>query len=201
MHRVIHLAIVSIICVVVLFSAGVPCAVAEQPAPEMQRLSSLIIGDYTVVETHHARPGRAEWTAIGTASYRPGPDAMSIVEDYRSNGPQGAFAAVAIVWWDAGASAFRHFECESGDPCALIDDRGAWDGQAIVFTRQFERQGRKIVYEERYDFADAKGIAITADFSIDGGPKTRSMTIAYVRTAGPNSSPATPPVATPSSRR
>lgn len=201
MHRLIHLANVPVISVVVLLSAGVPSARAEQPAPEMQRLSSLILGDYTVVETHHARPGRAEWTATGTASYRPGPDAMSIVEDYRSNGPQGAFAAVAVLWWDTGASAFRHFECESGDPCALIDDRGAWDGQAVVFTRHFERQGRKIVYEERYDFADAKGIVITADFSIDGGPKTRSMTITYVRSPGQNPSPAAPPVATPSSRR
>lgn len=30
----------------------------RRPAPEMQRLSKALVGDYDVVETHHARPGR-----------------------------------------------------------------------------------------------------------------------------------------------
>lgn len=158
-------------------------APAPAPSPEMQRLSRLIAGDFTVVEKHHARPGSAEWLARGTASYVPGPDGCSIVEDYRSNGPRGAFRAVAVLWWDPQAAAFRHFECESGEPCAVVEDKGVWQGQAVVFTRSIERQGKKIALEERYDFAREGQLIVTASYSVDGGPPVTGMTITYTRTS------------------
>ena len=151
------------------------------PSPEMQRLSNFIVGTFDVVEKHHGRPGAMEWEATGTASYRPGPDRLSVIEDYRSTGPQGAFSAVAVLWWDPEARVFRHFECESGDPCGVVDDKGAWDGEAIVFTRQMERQGRKIVLEERYDFSTPDTIVITSRASVDGAPPMTGMTITYTR--------------------
>ncbi len=151
------------------------------PPPEMQRLSTLIVGTFDVVEKHHARPGTPEWQASGTATYRPGPDGLSVVEDYRSTGPQGTFTAVAVVWWDVEARAFRHFECESGEACGVVDDKGAWDGEAIVFVRQMERQGRKIALEERYDFSRADTIVITSRASINGAAPMTGMTITYTR--------------------
>ena len=155
---------------------------SPKPSPEMVRLSDLIAGEYTVVETHHPRPGGTEWTATGTASYRPGPDGLSVLERYDSRGPRGAFSAIAVLWWDAAASRFRHFECESGESCAVVEDTGAWDGEAIVFTRQIERQGRRIALEGAgTDFTHPSDIVITTDFSVEGGAKTRTMTIRYTR--------------------
>ena len=154
------------------------------PSPEMQRLSNLIVGTFDVVEKHHGRPGAAEWQATGTANYRPGPDGLSVIEDYRSTGRHGAFSAVAVLWWDPEARAFRHFECESGDPCGVVDDKGAWDGEAIVFTRQMDRQGRKIVLEDRYDFSRPGTIVITSRASVDGAPPMTGMTITYTRVNG-----------------
>ncbi len=174
-------------CVALTFLLAVPVR-AERPSPapqpEMLRLSTLILGTFEVLEKHHGRPGAAEWQAAGTATYRPGPDGLSVVEDYRSSGPRGPFAAVAVLWWDAEARAFRHFECESGDPCGLVDDKGAWDGDAIVFTRQMERQGRKILLEERYDFSMPNMIVITSRASVDGAPPMTGMTITYTRVNG-----------------
>jgi hypothetical protein len=173
-------------CVSLAVLLAVPVR-AQRPAPvaspEMQRLSNLIVGTFDVVEKHHARPGgaEAEWQATGTATYRPGPDGLSVVEDYRSTGRQGAFSAVAVLWWDPETRAFRHFECESGDPCGVVDDKGAWDGEAIVFTRQMDRQGRRIVLEERYDFSRPDTIVITSRASVDGGPPMTGMTITYTR--------------------
>lgn len=151
------------------------------PSPEMRRLSNLIVGTFDVVERHHGRPNAAEWQAAGTASYRPGPDGLSVVEDYRSTGPRGAFSAIAVLWWDPEARAFRHFECESGDPCGMVDDKGAWDGEAIVFTRNMDRQGRRIVLEERYDFSRPDTIVITSRASVDGAPPMTGMTITYTK--------------------
>ncbi len=178
----IAVGVVSCVAIVILLAAPVR---AQQPAPvpspEMQRLSNLIVGTFDVVEKHHGRPGAPEWQATGTASYRPGPDGLSVVEDYRSTGPRGSFSAVAVLWWDAEARAFRHFECESGEPCGVVDDKGAWDGEAIVFTRQMDRQGRKIVLEERYDFSRPDTIVITSRASVDGAPPMTGMTITYTR--------------------
>jgi hypothetical protein len=158
---------------------------AQRPAPvaspEMKRLSTLIVGTFDVRERHHARPGAAEWQAEGVATYRLGPDGLSVVEDYRSSGSRGAFAAVAVLWWDSEASAFRHFECESGDPCELVDDRGVWDGDTLVFRRTLERQGRTVAREERYDFSTPNTIVITSRASVDGAPPMTGMTITYTK--------------------
>ncbi len=188
MLRMSHLPVVAGLSVVLTFMMSSPARGQQRtpptPSPEMQRLSKVIVGTFKVVETHHARPGAPEWAARGTATYTPGPDGLSVVEDYRSTGPQGPFSAVAVLWWDAEAGAFRHFECESGEPCSIVDDRGAWDGQAIVFARHMERQGRKIRLEERYDFSDSDAVVITASFSVDGGQPTKAMTITYTRVKG-----------------
>ncbi len=184
MLRGIKVAVAAVPCLAVAVVLVAPVR-AQQPAPapspEMRRLSYLIVGTFDVVEKHHGRPGASEWQATGTASYRPGPDGLSVVEDYRSTGPRGAFSAVAVLWWDPEACAFRHFECESGEPCGVVDDKGAWDGEAIVFTRQMDRQGRKIVLEERYDFSKPDTIVITSRASIDGAPPMTGMTITYTR--------------------
>lgn len=170
-----------------VLALGTPCITPAQPsnpiAPsaEMQRLAASIVGEYTVIETHHPRPGGTEWTATGTASYEMGPDRLSVLERYNSQGPRGAFSAIAAIWWDTAAGRFRHFECESGEECGVVDDSGVWDGQAIVFTRQIEHQGRRIALEERYDFTRPSEIVISTEFSVEGGPKTRTMTITYRR--------------------
>ena len=154
------------------------------PSPEMQQLTKLIVGTYTVVERHHARPGRAEWVAQGTATYTLGPDGKSVLERYASDGPRGKFSAIAVIWWDAKAGAFKHLECETGESCGVVDDAGKWEGSAMVFRRQLEYQGRKVQAEDRYDFARPGSIEITSRFSMDGGPLTTSMTITYGRLPG-----------------
>jgi len=157
---------------------------ARGPSPEMQQLAKLIVGTYTIVERHHARPGGAEWVAHGTATYTPGPDGKSVLEQYASDGPRGKFSAIAVIWWDPKAGVFKHLECETGEPCGVVDDAGKWEGSAVVFRRQLEYQGRKVQAEDRYDFARPDAIEITSRFSIDGGPLTTSMTITYTRVAG-----------------
>ena len=151
------------------------------PSPEMQRLSNAIVGSYTVVETHHARPGAGEWTARGTASYASGPDGQSVVEHYQTSGPHGAFSAVAVLWWEAESGAYRHFQCESREPCGVTDNRGTWEGRALAFVRHVERQGRAIRFEERFDFSEPDKVLVTANFSVNGGESTRAMTIVYTR--------------------
>ncbi len=154
------------------------------PTPEMQQLAKAIVGTYRIVERHHARPGGAEWVAQGTATYTLGPDGKSVLEQYSSDGPRGKFSAIAVIWWDAKAGAFKHLECESGESCAVVDDAGKWEGSAVVFRRQLEDQGRKVQAQECYDFVRPDSIEITSRFSIDGGPLTTSMTITYTRQTG-----------------
>ncbi len=151
------------------------------PSPEMQQLAKQIVGTYKIVERHHARGTRAEWVAEGTASYAAGPDGMSVLEQYKSTGPQGPFSAIAVIWWDDKAAGFKHLECETGEACGVVDDVGKWEGSAVVFRRNVEYQGRKVQAEDRYDFAQPGSIVITSRFAIDGGPQTTAMTITYTR--------------------
>ncbi len=175
---------VSILAAVSLLSGS---AVAQAPpetpgpSPEMQQLAKAIVGSYKAIEHHHARPGGAEWVARGTATYTLGPDGKSVFEQYSSEGPRGRFSAIAVIWWDVKAGAFRHLECETGEECGVVEDAGKWEGSAVVFRRQLEYQGRKVRAEDRYDFARPGSIEFTSRFSIDGGPQTLSMTITYAR--------------------
>ncbi len=174
----------TVLALVSLLSAPVAAQAPPEPrgpSPEMQQLVKLIVGKYKVVERHHARPGRAEWVTEGTASYAPGPDRMSVFEQYNSAGPQGPFSAIAIIWWDEKAAAFKHLECETGEPCGVVDDVGRWEGSAVVFRRNLEYQGRKVQAEDRYDFAQPGAIVITSRFAMDGGPQATAMTITYTR--------------------
>ena len=106
------------------------------PPPEMQRLADRLVGNYTLTETHHARPGSPEWSISGTASYRSGPDGMSVIEEYQSDNPKGPFTAIAVLWWDDSRGVFKHFECETGEPCGVVDDTGRWDGDSVIFARE-----------------------------------------------------------------
>src|SRR5512143_3582029 len=103
MLRGIKVAVAAAPCVAIAVALAAPVRAqrpSPTPSPEMQRLSNLIVGTFDIVEKHHARPGAAEWQASGVATYRLGPDGLSVVEDYRSRGPQGEFSAVAVLWWD-----------------------------------------------------------------------------------------------------
>ncbi len=162
--------------------SGPQAAAPAGPAPEMQRLTKALVGDYDVIETHHAHPGAPEWSITGSARYRPGPDAVSVVEEYESNNPRGPFSAIAVLWWDAELAVFKHFECETGEPCGIVPDTGRWDGDSVVFTREAERNGKKLRTEARYDLgrAPAQATYRTRVF-IDGGGPITTMTITYTR--------------------
>ena len=167
---------------VVVGAAGQQTAQRPKPSAEMERLTKALAGEYTVVERHHARPGAAEWSITGTARYRPGPDGLSVVEEYESNNPRGPFTAIAVLWWDAALGGFKHFECETGEPCHVLDDAGRWDGDSLVFTREMERQGKKYRLETRYDLGKAPAEATyTTRVSVDGAQPITTMTISYVR--------------------
>ncbi|HSK09065.1 MAG TPA: hypothetical protein VK911_05790 [Vicinamibacterales bacterium] len=163
-----------------------PAPPRPAPTPEMERLSKLIVGDYAVRETHHARPGRPEWSIEGTASYRPGPDGLSVVEEYRSNNPHGPFSAIAVMWWDVERGAFRHFECETGQACDIPDELGSWEGEAVVFRRTLERQGRKIALETRFDFGQPSApLVYSVRYSLDGAAPVTNLTIRHEKIANP----------------
>ena len=105
------------VLIAVAITAVSPLPQPTRSAPEMQRFLKGLVDEYTLTETHHARTGNPEWSISGTASYRPGPDGMSVSEQYQSNNPNGPFTAIAVLWWDASLGAFKHFECETGEPC------------------------------------------------------------------------------------
>lgn len=182
MTGLLHLLLAWTAVTALATGSGQQAPAPAQPSLEMQRLSRALVGDYHVVETHHARPGAAEWSITGTARYRPGPDGFSVVEEYQSNNPRGPFTAIAVLWWDADLRAFKHFECETGEPCGIVPDTGRWDGDSVVFTREAERNGRKLRLEARYDLGKAPAEATyTTRVFIDGGAPITTMTITYAR--------------------
>ena len=148
----------------------------------VERLADRLVGNYTLTETHHARPGSPEWSISGTASYRSGPDGMSVIEEYQSDNPKGPFTAIAVLWWDDSRGVFKHFECETGEPCGVVDDTGRWDGDSVIFAREIERQGRKYRLEARYDLSNApRALIYTTVVTPAAGSPMTTMTITYRR--------------------
>jgi hypothetical protein len=91
-----------------------------------------------------------------------------------------------VIWWDGERGAFRHFECETGQPCDIPDELGSWEGEAVVFRRTVERHGRKFNLETRFDFSQPSApLVYSVRYSLDGAPAVTKLTITHEKVGNP----------------
>ncbi len=120
------------------------------PAPEMQKAIAAFAGKW-IVEEDYPESGGPAGKGHGTEEWRAGPGNFSLTYEYASQTPQGRVAALAVLWWDARSKTFRELWCPGAGAaagCTLSAAIIRWDGNDLVFTESFMRDGKRVASRE-----------------------------------------------------
>lgn len=153
-----------------------------KPGPEMQKLSKMLVGNWTVHESHEAGEMMPAGSSTGTATYKLGPGGFSVVEDFSTSGSLGKFKGTGTFWWDPKQQVYRGVWCDSMTPTCDPGSTAKWEGEKLIAKGESEMpDGSKTYMREEY--TDITPSSFT--FIMYGGPNAESlkkfMTIKYTR--------------------
>ncbi len=122
-----------------------------QPSDEMQRLTKVLAGRWSIRQTFEPRVGMPEGSVgQGTEVWRSGPGARSLIEEIQTKVGDREFSGFGVIWWDIQAQGYRVIWCGSANPrgCVVMSRLASWENAQFVIGDEFEREGRNVVYRE-----------------------------------------------------
>jgi len=155
-----------------------------KPSPEMQKLSKMAVGTWSIAEKQEPSPwapGGA--TGKGIAVFKNGPGGLSLVQDYRSSSKMGGFAGLGVRWWDAQAGGFKEIWCDSMSPtgCTVSKGIAKWDGNNLVGTDEMDMMGQKVAVKEVWTDITPDSFTFRMEGGPPGGEMKPMVTIKYTR--------------------
>jgi uncharacterized protein DUF1579 len=165
-----------------------------KPAPEMEKLSKLLVGNWTTEEKFEASDFMTAGTGKGSESTRLGPGGLSLVSDYQSKNVMGEVHGHGMIWWDPKEQVFRNLWCDNIAPSGCeLSGPGKWEGDNLVFHDETEMLGRKIVMKVTLTDLKPDSHTFTVDVAGDNGEMQRSMIFRYTRKPAAAAKPASKP--------
>ncbi len=165
---------------------GMPMAV--QPAAEMQKLIKMFAGNWTAAEKHEAMAGMPAGSSTGTATFRPGPGRLSLVQHFSAKSEMGSFSGMGIFSWDPKLQAYNAYWCDSMTPSGCQSGgTGKWEGDNLVFNYEWDMGGTKVNMRDTY--TEIKPESFVLNSEMDG---KAAMTIRYTKQAAAKAPEAKP---------
>jgi len=155
-----------------------------KPSPEMQKLSKMAVGTWSVAEKHEPSPWAPKGaTGKGIAVFKNGPGGLSLVQDYKSSSSMGGLAGHGVMWWDAQAGGFKGIWCDSMSPtgCAVNKGIAKWDGNNLVGSDEMDMMGQKVALKETWTDITPDSFTFKIEGGPPGGEMKLMMTIKYMR--------------------
>ncbi len=164
--------------------AAKPAAPAGRSS-ELQKYADMVLGTWTVQESHEGSEMMPAGISTGTAMFRNGPGGYSVVENMSLNGSMGKFTGMGVVWYDAKDQLYKGLWCDSQSPACDTSFSAKWEGDKLIATGSSEMPGGKMYMREEYTDISPNGFT----FTMYGGPDQNSlkkfMTMRYTRKSGP----------------
>jgi Protein of unknown function (DUF1579) len=157
-----------------------------KPSAEMQKLSKLLVGTWRTSEKMEPMPefGMPNGgTGTGSEVVKAGPGGFSVVVDYKSRGPMGAFAGHGVTFWDDKEQAYKSFWIDSMGSRGEITT-GKWEGNDLVFTGESEMQGKKYKTQQKFTEITPTSFTFKLASAEEGQPMKEGMTINYKKVGG-----------------
>ena len=152
-----------------------------KPAPEIERLGGMLYGRWDTEEKHEPSEMLPQGGAgKGLETVRPGPGGLSLISEYKSEGPMGIFSGVGITTWNPAEKAYHiHWTDNSGPGVFVLT--GKWEGKDLVFTASDMMAGKKIY--ARHAFTEITPTTFTYTIDTGSAPNQlkRNMTIKYTK--------------------
>lgn len=153
-----------------------------KPAPELERMAKMMLGTWTVNESHEASEMGPAGTSKGTSTFKRGPGGFSIVQTFNSMMEGQKFEGHGITWWDPKEQAYRGVWCDSMTPKCDASGTIKWEGEKLVGSMDTEMPDGKQM-RIREEFTDIKPNSFT--FNMYTGDESKpSMVLKYTRKAG-----------------
>jgi hypothetical protein len=132
-------------------SSGAIAPPSPQPNPEIKRLVEAFSGTWSItlkVEPNERLPKGGG--GKGEEVWRPGPGALSLIEDYHSTGDEGEISGLGVAWWDSNAQRYQVLWCDSSNPngCIVMNQGAKWEGGEMVAKHEWEKSGKKLAFKE-----------------------------------------------------
>lgn len=167
-------------------SGGAPVGTMTRNVAELQKYANMVMGSWTVQESHEASDMMPAGTSTGMAMFRNGPGGFSVIENMSMNGSMGKFTGMGIVWYDLKDQEYKGTWCDSMTPACDTSFSARWEGDKLVATGSSEMPDGKKTYM-REEYTDITPNSFT--FTMYGGPNENSlqkfMTMKYTRKSGP----------------
>ena len=164
--------------------ATAPANAMPQPSPEIQKLKWLV-GRWHVEEKYEPSsfvPKGGEGKGIETI--HEGPGKLSLLANYRSEGPMGAFEGHGIIVWLPQEKVYKYYWVDNLDPAGEVST-GKWEGKDLVFTYISDMMGKKTVTKEVYTDIAPDSYTFYFDMGPQGTTPKRVMTFKYTRSEAP----------------
>jgi hypothetical protein len=171
-----------------LATSQAPAPTARQPGQEMQRLTNMLAGRWSIRQTFEPRTGMPKGgVGQGTEVWRPGPGGLSLVEEFQARVGDREFSGLGLIWWEAHAEGYRVIWCGSANPrgCVIMSKLASWENDEFVVRDEFERDGRKVVYREVFSGFTPDSFTQTIYEGESGGELKRTLTIHAAKVARP----------------
>lgn len=153
-----------------------------KPSPELERLAKMMLGTWTVNESHEASEMGPAGASKGTSVIKRGPGGFSVVQTFTSSMAGQKFDGHGITWWDPKDQAYRGVWCDSMTPKCDMSSSIKWEGEKLVGGMDAEMPDGKQV-RIREEFTDIKPNSFT--FNMYTGDENKpSMVLKYTRKAG-----------------
>jgi steroid delta-isomerase-like uncharacterized protein len=163
-----------------------PATTAPPPAHEMQRLTNMLAGRWSIGQVFEPRGGMPKGVVgQGTEVWRPGPGSLSLIEELQTRVGDREFSGLGVIWWDTQAQGYRLIWCGSANPrgCVVMSKLAHWEGDQFVVGDEFERDGRKVVYREVFSDVTLDSFTQTIYEGESEGELKRKLTIHAAKVA------------------
>jgi len=114
----------------------------------------------------------------GIEVWHAGPGALSLIEDYHSQGDDGESTGHGIFWFDDDLHRFQVVWCANDVPsgCMAISDGATWKRGQLALQHRWQSNGAEHIMKEV--FSDISPTSFTQ--TVYTGTDPRSLTVQYV---------------------
>lgn len=161
-----------------------PVMAWPKPGPEMAKLKPLM-GTWQVEEIHESSPMGPGGRGRGVSRVTAGPGGLSVHIDYQSSGGHmKGFKGHGILAWDAEAKCYKQAWSDNMMATVMVSV-GNWEGADFVMHSEGTMLGKPFKSRDRFTGIGPDGYRMVTEFSMDGSPMQKAMTLIHTRAEVP----------------
>jgi len=142
-----------------------------QPAPEMEKLTKALAGNWLIQEKVFPGPFAPQGgSGRGSESIKRGPGGFSLLMDYQGSA-LGPFSGHGVATWSPATKQYETAWVDSFTPGGIFTMTGKWEGDKLVFTGVDMSTGSPL--QTRHTYSNITPTSFT--YTMEMGPSADKM--------------------------